>query len=158
MDLPTSLLHNRDALARTEHMSENAGYLYLASSLPANLFSIMFGRDLDAHTSTFEEELLSSGATDSVGPLRWLLRRQDEMRERQCLIGRECYVTSLRVTFVACVVALAISTWAAIRDGRRDKALRQRAAEEHGTSLYCSLEGNHRCKVGYIELGERLAP
>lgn len=125
-----------------EHMSENAGYLYLASSLPANLFSIMFGRDLDAHTSTFEEELLSSGAADSVGPLRWLLRRQDEMRERQCLIGRECYVTSLRVTFVACVVALAISTWAAIRDGRRDKALRQRAAEEHG----------------YIELGERLAP
>ncbi|KAG6332576.1 hypothetical protein ID866_6511 [Astraeus odoratus] len=85
--------------------------------LGGNLFSVMFGAILDAHApkaslylytyarraATAVHELVQGGAS----------------AERQCLAGRECYVLSLQITLGACIVALALSTWAGIRDGRR---------------------------------------
>ncbi|KAI6040972.1 major facilitator superfamily domain-containing protein [Pisolithus marmoratus] len=87
------------------HLSENWGFVSLAPLIGGNVFSVMLGRDLDAHTP---REVTNS--FPGVGPVS---------PEQQCLMGRDCYVSSLRITLVACVVALALSTWAAIRDGRR---------------------------------------
>jgi hypothetical protein len=40
-------------------------------------------------------------------------------KEIQCLAGRACYVDSLRLTTVACLVAVGLSAWAAWRDKKR---------------------------------------
>ncbi|KAF8839373.1 MFS general substrate transporter [Paxillus ammoniavirescens] len=77
------------------HLSENWGYTSLAPLIGGNLFSLMFGRNLDAHAQP--------------------------PSEHQCFDGRECYVDSLKVTMVACVVSLGLSVWAGIRDGQKGK-------------------------------------
>ncbi|KIJ21223.1 hypothetical protein PAXINDRAFT_107124 [Paxillus involutus ATCC 200175] len=77
------------------HLSENWGYTSLAPFIGGNFFSLMFGRNLDAHAQ------LPS--------------------EHQCFDGRECYVDSLKVTMVACVVSLGLSVWAGIRDRQKGK-------------------------------------
>ncbi|KAI6106164.1 major facilitator superfamily domain-containing protein [Pisolithus croceorrhizus] len=87
------------------HLSENWGYVTLAPLIGGNVFSIMLGRDLDAHAPREVTDLFPGIKPVSL--------------ERQCLMGRECYVTSLRITLMVCMVALALSTWATIRDGRR---------------------------------------
>lgn len=101
------------------HLTENFGFLGLAPLIGGNLFSIMFGRNLDARTSSMDPNTpLGSGSGYS---LRGLISR-DLPTERQCLLGRECYVSSLRVTLMACIVALALSMWAGIRERRRNQA------------------------------------
>ncbi|KAI6119231.1 major facilitator superfamily domain-containing protein [Pisolithus thermaeus] len=107
------------------HLSENWGYVTLAPLVGGNIFSIMFGRNLDAHTP--HEEDTSRNATRFVGG--------EISSEERCLIGRECYVSSLRVTLVACMVALALSTWAATRDERRRRAVRKERTDERDRDL-----------------------
>ncbi|KAL4067164.1 major facilitator superfamily domain-containing protein [Scleroderma yunnanense] len=102
------------------HLSENWGYLCMAPLVGGNLFSIMFGRNLDAHTPSADPDM-SPGAGHGLTVLRWLISR-DVPTERQCLAGRECYISSLQVTLMVCIVALALSTWAGIRDRRRNEA------------------------------------
>ncbi|KAI6035886.1 major facilitator superfamily domain-containing protein [Pisolithus marmoratus] len=101
------------------HLSENSGYICLAALVGGNVFSIMFGRNLDAHvpredTNTFLGVAHATNAASAPAI-------QDVLSERQCLLGRECYVSSLKVTLVACMVALALSTWAALRDEHRKR-------------------------------------
>jgi hypothetical protein len=83
------------------HFSENWGIISVFPILGGNLFSIAFGRNLDAH-ETPESSLLSR-ALPLFSPHR-------------CLSGRECYVQILYLNVWACVVALCLSVWA----GRRD--------------------------------------
>ncbi|KAI6035885.1 major facilitator superfamily domain-containing protein [Pisolithus marmoratus] len=92
------------------HLSENLGYLSLPPLIGGNVFSIIFGRNLDAHT-------LREGTNESRG-----VALRDVLSERRCFTGRECYVSSLKVTLMACMVALALSMWAARRDRHRQKA------------------------------------
>jgi len=99
------------------HLSENFGYLCLAPLIGGNLFSIMFGRNLDAHTSSADPNVPPGSGSGHT--LRGLISR-DLPTERQCLVGRACYVSSLRVTLMACIVALALSAWAGIRERRRN--------------------------------------
>ncbi|KIK22453.1 hypothetical protein PISMIDRAFT_102363 [Pisolithus microcarpus 441] len=82
------------------HLSENLGYLSLAPLIGGNVFSIIFGKNIDAHTP----------------------RGDTNTSQRRCFTGRECYVSSLQVTLIACMVALVLSTWAARRDKHRQKA------------------------------------
>lgn len=94
----------------------------------------MIGRDLDAHTPTPENSVLeaSTAFRRAVSawtvlvrePSQWIEPRAGIPSEHQCILGRECYVSSLQVTLVSCIVALALSTWAGIRDGRRNKVAR----------------------------------
>ncbi|KAF8839371.1 MFS general substrate transporter [Paxillus ammoniavirescens] len=93
------------------HFSENLGYTFPAPLIGGNLFSLMFGRNLDAHvpTDTHSTRILSS------------LGSRELPSEHQCFDGRECYVGSLKVTMVACVISLGLSVWAGIRDGKKDK-------------------------------------
>ncbi|KAI6098042.1 major facilitator superfamily domain-containing protein [Pisolithus croceorrhizus] len=102
------------------HLSENSGYVSLAPLVGGNILSIMFGRNLDAHTPRKETNALLGVAhvTSAVGTAV----TEDMLSERQCLLGQECYVWSLKVTLVTCVLALALSIWAALRDKHRHNA------------------------------------
>jgi len=83
------------------HFSENWGIISVFPVLGGNIFSIAFGRNLDAHETP--ESSLVSRAFPSLAPHR-------------CLSGRECYVQTLYWNVWACVAALCLSIWA----GRRD--------------------------------------
>ncbi|KAF8890415.1 major facilitator superfamily domain-containing protein [Infundibulicybe gibba] len=73
------------------HFSENWGYLSLSPMVAGNLFSLAFGRNLDAHEN-------ATPSPQAVSP-------------PQCLQGRECYVDSLHLTIAA--------IWAGWRDRRK---------------------------------------
>jgi hypothetical protein len=79
------------------HFSENWGIISVFPVLGGNLFSIAFGRNLDAHESP------PATASPSIADTR-------------CLDGRGCYVQTLYLNVWACVIALGFSFWA----GRRD--------------------------------------
>ncbi|KAL4075477.1 major facilitator superfamily domain-containing protein [Scleroderma citrinum] len=102
------------------HLSENWGWVALSPLGGGNIFSIMFGRNLDAHTPSQDLQAGIPGVGRAVAVLSRMVL-QDATSEQQCLGGRECYVSSLWVTLVACVVALALSTWATIRDRWRSR-------------------------------------
>ncbi|KAF9236916.1 major facilitator superfamily domain-containing protein [Melanogaster broomeanus] len=93
------------------HLSENWGYVSFAPLIGGNLFSLMFGRNLDAH--------VPSQDTHSVLLARLWASSRALASDHQCFDGRECYVGSLKVTMVACVVSLGLSVWAGVRDGRK---------------------------------------
>lgn len=101
------------------HLSENLGYLSLAPLVGGNVFSIIFGRNLDAHTPR-ENTNTTIGVTRAMSTAGRAIHR-DVLAERRCFTGRDCYVSSLKVTLVACMVALALSTLAARRDKYRQK-------------------------------------
>jgi hypothetical protein len=77
-----------------------------------NLFSLAFGRNLDAH------EAKPSTAFRFRDGLP-----NDTDRLHQCLEGRQCYVDSVKMTAAACVLALGLSVFAGWRDMQRKKAI-----------------------------------
>jgi len=86
------------------HFSENWGLASLFPLIFANIFSVAFGMNLDAHAP----------AKDAPAPVV-----PDASSSDQCLQGRECYVDSLRLTAAACFLSLLISIWAGWRDYRK---------------------------------------
>lgn len=80
------------------------GYVSFSPMLGGNLFSLMFGRYLDARS-----ELASVAARELPS-------------EHQCFDGKTCYVGSLQVTLVACIASLGLSWWAGVRDGQKVRA------------------------------------
>jgi hypothetical protein len=97
------------------HFSENWGFVSMAPLLGGNLFSILFGRNLDAHVTGADSRLMDL----SIPP-------RSPRPERQCLQGRVCYASTLVVTTFACCLALVLSLIAAWRDRQRS-----RIAEEY---------------------------
>ncbi|KAL0071038.1 hypothetical protein AAF712_001596 [Marasmius tenuissimus] len=89
------------------HFSENWGYLSLAPMVGGNLFSIAFGRNLDAH---------EKAAASEPNPQTFAPKPEKEL---QCLDGKACYVDSIHLTTIACVVAMGLSAWAAWRDKKQ---------------------------------------
>jgi len=87
------------------HFSENWGIVSLFPIVGGNIFSIIFGRNLDAHETPAASRSVLSRAPPTTGP-----------RPHQCLSGRECYVQTLYLNVLACMVALCLAVWA----GRRD--------------------------------------
>jgi len=83
------------------HFSENWGYLALAPMFGGNLFSIIIGRNLDAHVP-------SGGGTTELS----------SSTDYQCLEGRECYIDAFYMTTVACIVALMLGIWMGWRERR----------------------------------------
>lgn len=101
------------------HQSENSGWVMLSPLPSVNFFAIMFGRNLDAHTPSQDSELLAH--TQRALPVFSKLMLQDTPLERQCLLGRECYVSSLQVTLMVSMVSLMLSVLAVIRDAWRNR-------------------------------------
>ncbi|KAJ7070365.1 major facilitator superfamily domain-containing protein [Mycena belliarum] len=83
------------------HFSENWGFLSLSPLAGGNLFSIAFGRNLDAH----EPGESTAAAARAVA--------------HQCLEGRSCYVATLGLTGTACFLAILLSALAAWRERRK---------------------------------------
>ncbi|EJD32332.1 hypothetical protein AURDEDRAFT_132169 [Auricularia subglabra TFB-10046 SS5] len=128
------------------HFSQNWGFTSLSPLLGGNIFSLAFGRNLDAHAphpDAATESVLASPASAALlsPPLanvtrllegipiehagnkakRWLLARAGGVSAKpdashQCMQGNACYVASLHMTTAACVLALGLSVWAALRD------------------------------------------
>lgn len=73
------------------NFSENWGYNLVASIVGCTLFSLVFGKNLDAHTP----------------------------EDSQCREGRMCYVAALYLTSAACFVAILLSLRAGWRDRRK---------------------------------------
>ncbi|KAJ4479063.1 major facilitator superfamily domain-containing protein [Lentinula aciculospora] len=86
------------------HFSENWGYLSLSPLFGGNIFSVAFGRNLDAHERSTESSYMPPPA---------------RIPSRQCLDGLSCYVDSLHLTIGACSCALALSIWAVLRDRKK---------------------------------------
>ncbi|KIY63648.1 MFS general substrate transporter [Cylindrobasidium torrendii FP15055 ss-10] len=74
------------------HFSENWGYVSLAPVIGGNLFSLAFGRNLDAHQPSAESLV------------------------KYCMEGKFCYVESLYLTMGGCATALLLSVYASWRE------------------------------------------
>ncbi|KAG2072860.1 MFS general substrate transporter [Suillus decipiens] len=92
------------------HLSENWGFVSLSPLVGGNIFSLMFGHNLDSHNSNDDTR---------THPSLSLIRRGGVPSDHQCFDGRNCYVSSLYVTATACLIALGLSVWAGIRDQRK---------------------------------------
>ena len=106
------------------HFSMNWGFVALAPVLGANVFSLAFGRNMDAHASP--ESPPGSGAMartmSGVGDV--LSRRAGvNSSQRLCFDGLSCYEASLRMTIVACSIATALSVLATWRDRKRHRSM-----------------------------------
>ena len=124
----------------TAHFSENWGFVSLSPMLGGNVFSIAFGRNLDAHSddgpTTTAASLTSFLASSStLSPLSALSStsalpvgaRGGIPDPHHCIVGRECYADSLKMTIVACCLALALGIYAGWRDYKRQKRWASRA-------------------------------
>ena len=82
--------------------------------LGSNVFSIAFGRNLDAHAP-------HNAPTPSATAVRMadIARRAGLPSNTQCLEGRACYRDSLKLTIGACCVALLLAMYSGWRDRRR---------------------------------------
>ncbi|KAK7053757.1 NmrA domain-containing protein [Favolaschia claudopus] len=90
------------------HFSENWGYLSLSPLVGGNLFSIAFGRNLDAHEpgeTTATVQATAARAANAVA--------------HQCFEGRSCYVATLGLTTTACFIAILLSGISAWRERRK---------------------------------------
>ncbi|KAF7368354.1 NmrA domain-containing protein [Mycena venus] len=88
------------------HFSENWGFLALSPLVGGNLFSIAFGRNLDAHE---QGESTADAAAAAVA----------RATAHQCLEGRSCYVATLGLTGTACFASIFLSALAAWRERRK---------------------------------------
>ena len=88
------------------HFSENWGYLSLSPIVAGNLFSLIFGRNIDARSSP------ANGAILNTPPI-------DVYSAPQCLLGLNCYRESIYLTMFATFSAILLSIWAGYRDKLR---------------------------------------
>jgi len=98
------------------HFSENWGYISLSPIVASNLFSLQFGRNLDAHDGTRGQHTLDHLHV-SAAP--------------RCLLGLKCYVDTIYLTMVATFLAILLSIWAGYTD-------RLKIARLHKTQLAAS--------------------
>ena len=84
----------------------------------SNVFALAFGRNLDAHapSSPSNSTLIDTAA---AGPAA----------AAQCLDGRACYIDSLKLTIVACCIALVLSVYTGWRDRQRQLHISLKGAE-----------------------------
>ncbi|RDB20251.1 hypothetical protein Hypma_012589 [Hypsizygus marmoreus] len=107
------------------HFSENWGYLSASPILAANLFSVAFGRNLDAHDRTPSE-------TGHPGPVSGLAL--------QCLEGRQCYVDTLYLTVGVTFLSVLLSIWAGWRDRSKIVSSREKFANSRGEMVWENSE------------------
>jgi hypothetical protein len=106
------LFYNTECeFALPAHFSENWGYLSLSPMVAGNLFSLAFGRNLDAHDST-RHVVLNPPSTRVYSP-------------PQCSLGLKCYLDSIYLTMIATFLAILLSIWAGYRDRLKIAMLRK---------------------------------
>ena len=97
-----------------------------------NLFSLVFGRNLDAHEST-------GGHVTLDPPLTHVYSAP------QCLLGRKCYLDTIYLTMFATFLAILLSIWAGYRDyrDRMKGAMLRKTALASRSEVIWQDEGNH---------------
>ncbi|CDO76364.1 hypothetical protein BN946_scf185011.g28 [Trametes cinnabarina] len=138
------------------HFSENWGFVSLSPMLGGNVFSIAFGRNVDAHdpgddtspaatssavaalssiaTSLIRNQSVTSPSPSSASASASVTRAFSDLYSRagipsshHCVLGRECYIDSIKMTTVACCIALALGIYAGWRDLKRQRRRASRA-------------------------------
>ena len=97
-------------LILSAHFSENLGFISLAT-IAGNLFSVMFGKNLDAHKSSPVHDTLLIPP-----PLPPSTSNIQLYSAPQCLLGLRCYLDSIYLTMLATFLAVLLSIWAGYRD------------------------------------------
>lgn len=128
------LVSNKPNHVYTAHFSENWGYLSMSPMIAGNLFSILFGWNLDRNedkATTPAPNSISVSSTTAITSLNnataIAVRGSLPSTEVRCSRGPECYVNSIYVTIAATILAIGLSIWAGVRDRRKiSKALRSR--------------------------------
>ncbi|KAI0666143.1 major facilitator superfamily domain-containing protein [Trametes maxima] len=140
------------------HFSENWGFVSLSPMLGGNVFSIAFGRNLDAHGTDDDASPAGNGtslasvltALSSITPnptptiipsalsplptatststLSDIHARGGVPSAHHCIVGRECYVDSIKMTTAACCIALALGIYATWHDLRKQRRRANRDA------------------------------
>lgn len=89
------------------HFSANYGYMHILP-VAGVLFSVEFGRNLDAHgeASNVSSRAISSLASEAAP---------------RCHSGRLCYVDTLYLTMASCFLSMVISAWVGWRDWRKSR-------------------------------------
>ncbi|KAF9501081.1 MFS general substrate transporter [Pleurotus eryngii] len=100
------------------HFSEACGYIALSPLILGNVFSVAFGRNLDAH-----------GKPGSA------MHNFDDSAPK-CTQGRLCYVNSLYMTAAASFIGVGVITWMARRDRKKALASRRRQEEAAVWGIY----------------------
>ncbi|KAG8992142.1 hypothetical protein FRB94_011943 [Tulasnella sp. JGI-2019a] len=109
-----------------KHFSENWGFISVAPIIAGNIFSLAFGKNLDAHASA---PTATRGVGSITRSLSFLNRRGGLPSELLCYQGQVCYADSLRMTSFACTIAIFLSVYAGWLD-RRKAALKAAAADQ----------------------------
>ncbi|KAI0788666.1 major facilitator superfamily domain-containing protein [Abortiporus biennis] len=123
------------------HFSENWGFVSLSPMIGGNIFSIAFGKNLDAHSSTASNTTtLISSSTNSTYNLTSTATSSLTSRDggdlpsaHQCLSGRQCYASSLQMTIVACCLALTLALYAGWKDWKHYKKTRIHSTVRRGS-------------------------
>jgi len=87
----------------------------MSPMVAGNLFSIVFGRNLDAHEGARDQPSIAEPA----------------LATPQCLRGLQCYVDTLYLTAGATFLSILLSIWAGYRD--RQKIIASRQTKEFST-------------------------
>lgn len=110
------------------HFSENWGFVSLSPMIGSNIFSIAFGRNLDAHAPP-SSPVANVTSLPETAHFVQLLQRAGLPSTSQCLEGRTCYADSLKLTIAACCVALGLAVYSGWRDRRRQMRIALKGAE-----------------------------
>ena len=94
------------------HFSENWGYLSLSPMGAGNLFSLLFGRNLDAHSPPVHNTLVNTPPIHVYSA-------------PQCMLGLDCYLDTIHITMLATFLAILLSIWAGYRDRLKIAMLRK---------------------------------
>jgi len=108
------------------HFSENWAYMCMSPMVAGNLFSLMFGRNLDAHDGVSNRPS-TTPATVLSAPL--------------CLSGLPCYVNTIYVTTAANFLAIVLSIWAGYRDRQKIASSQRRRLPPRGEVIWEDEEG-----------------
>lgn len=103
------------------HFSENWGYLSMSPMAAGNFFSLIFGRNLDAHDPGSTDEALLTRVAASAP---------------QCLEGIECYVDTIYLTAAATFLSMLLSIWAGYRDRQKIAAARHQRRLRRSVSTW----------------------
>ncbi|KAG8948562.1 hypothetical protein FRC00_008532 [Tulasnella sp. 408] len=105
------------------HFSQNWGFVSIAPVIAGNIFSLAFGKNYDAHAA-HQDPPPSAPPPAPTSPT--MSARGGLPTELLCYEGKECYVDSLSMTIVACLMAIVLSVYAGWLDRQR---LREKRVE-----------------------------
>lgn len=105
------------------HFSQNWGFVSIAPVIAGNIFSLAFGKNYDSHAA-HQDPPPSAPPSPPTPPT--MSARVGLPTELLCYEGKECYVDSLSMTIVACLMAIVLSVYAGWLDRQR---LREKRVE-----------------------------